>query len=698
MSFVKNKNHYLLKKNNYRPEIDGLRAFAIITVIINHFNKDLLPGGYLGVDIFFVISGYVITSSLKNKGRSNLKDFISEFYERRIKRLVPALSFFVLILSLTICLFHQNHILSIRTGLTSLFGLSNLYLIKQSTNYFAESTDLNVFAHTWSLGVEEQFYLIFPFIIWFSGFGRESKKGSRNLFLIIGALTIASLIGFIYLYEKNQVAAYFFMPLRFWEISTGCLIFLTIEKKSRKLKYIEKVPPFFILGLILIIMYLPISWAAISTFAIVSSTALLIICLKKDTFLFNLFTNSIVVYVGLISYSLYLWHWGVLAISRWTIGIQWWTIPFQIILIIFISLASYKWIETPMRKGKFLNRKLKSFLVCGGMIFITASSLFALEKPLKGKLFLGKINKKSEKNYPKKVECFEEVSNYTNCFYIDNQSNKTLWVVGDSHAAVLLMAAKESSNNLNMNLRLFNANGTPFPPIIHNRKKSKMNKIFSFEELNIFGSGVSDKEVALILTKDFQIVEKKIYNKLLEGDIILISMRLPYHFGGSYYEKPPYFFKLIRSNQSSDWQNKYFKEWIRSVQNLADQVKKIGVSVIIQTPTPEWELETNKYCNSESSQWFNSLKPRDCKIDRKFFLDEKKGKYKDLIEEIKKLSLSRQNIYLLDTFSLVCPEETCFFTIDDRDIYSDDNHLSRESAIQIISPELSEIIKFINKK
>jgi len=88
----------------------------------------------------------------------------------------------------------------------SLFGLSNLYLIKQSTNYFAESTELNVFAHTWSLGVEEQFYLFFPFLIWFSGFVQERKNGVRNLFLIIAVMTIASLIGYLYFYEKNQAA------------------------------------------------------------------------------------------------------------------------------------------------------------------------------------------------------------------------------------------------------------------------------------------------------------------------------------------------------------------------------------------------------------------------------------------------------------------------------------------------------------
>ena len=95
-------------KSLYRPEIDGLRAFAVVAVIINHFNKDILPGGYLGVDVFFVISGYVITSSLFGRTSKDFKDFISAFYERRIKRLVPALSVFVLITSIAICLFNPS--------------------------------------------------------------------------------------------------------------------------------------------------------------------------------------------------------------------------------------------------------------------------------------------------------------------------------------------------------------------------------------------------------------------------------------------------------------------------------------------------------------------------------------------------------------------------------------------------------------
>lgn len=163
--------HGGFRKSDYRPEIDGLRALAVIAVIIDHFNKTLLPSGYLGVDIFFVISGYVISSSLYNDSVKHFGDFISGFYSRRLKRLVPALVLCVLTTGLLICLFDPHPQASLRTGESALFGLSNIYLLRHATDYFGASAQLNTFTHTWSLGVEEQFYVFFPLICWLTGCG-----------------------------------------------------------------------------------------------------------------------------------------------------------------------------------------------------------------------------------------------------------------------------------------------------------------------------------------------------------------------------------------------------------------------------------------------------------------------------------------------------------------------------------------------
>jgi peptidoglycan/LPS O-acetylase OafA/YrhL len=322
IDFISTRNKTLASPGKYRPEIDGLRAFAVVAVIINHFNKQLLPNGYLGVDIFFVISGYVITSSLAGRQSGNFLDFVKGFYERRIKRLLPALALFVLVTSALICLFNPDPSMSLEVGWRSLFGLSNINLYQTSTDYFAPSSELNPFTHTWSLGVEEQFYVVFPFLIWFSGFGRQTVKGARNLFYWVGGLTVISLLTYLYLYQFNQPAAYFLMPPRFWEMAAGCLLFIAFQKRATIEQKLERVPPLLVLGVMMAVMLRPMGTRT-GTILIVLLTAVLIACLKKGTAGFRLFTSKRVVYIGLISYSLYLWHWSVLCISRWTIGIHW---------------------------------------------------------------------------------------------------------------------------------------------------------------------------------------------------------------------------------------------------------------------------------------------------------------------------------------------------------------------------------------
>ena len=368
------------KQYSYRPEIDGIRAFAVTAVIINHFNKEILPSGYLGVDVFFVISGFVITSSLAGRPSKNLGDFLAGFYTRRIKRLVPALVLFVLITSILICLFNPSPSDSLRTGITALFGLSNLYLLKQSTDYFAASTELNIFTHTWSLGVEEQFYFLFPFLVWFTGFSRLANKGARNLFLVMGTLSVASLIAFVYSYKTNQPAAYFLMPTRLWELGAGCLLFLVLNHSNRFLRAVEKFPPLIATGAIVAVLFVPLHLAVQATFTIVVLTTVLITCLRSRTAAYKIFTHPRVVYIGLISYSLYLWHWSVLSVSRWTIGIHWWSVPFQIVLMLMLSIASYRYVETPLRRSDWSSVRWKSIVYGMGASVTTAALLFSLAK------------------------------------------------------------------------------------------------------------------------------------------------------------------------------------------------------------------------------------------------------------------------------------------------------------------------------
>jgi peptidoglycan/LPS O-acetylase OafA/YrhL len=390
-------------RHSYRPEIDGMRALAVIAVIINHCNKELLPSGYLGVDIFFAISGFVITASLANRSSKNFGDFVTGFYARRLKRLVPALVLFVLIVSLLICLFNPRPDASIKTGITALFGLSNLYLLRQATDYFAASTELNIFTHTWSLGVEEQFYFLFPFLVWFTGFSRQADrqadpqisenfgKGSRNLFWAMSVLSLASLIAFVGLYEVRQSTAYFLMPTRLWELGSGCLLFLGLKSPNQWVRTLETISPWIVTGAIVAVLFVPLQFAVQATVAVVMLTLVLIGCLRFGTGAYRLFTHPKVVYIGLISYSLYLWHWGVLCLSRWTIGIYWWSVPFQLALMLLLAIASYRYVEVPLRRSNWSAIRWRSIAYGAGASVSVAVLLMALVKMPDSFLYTGRV-------------------------------------------------------------------------------------------------------------------------------------------------------------------------------------------------------------------------------------------------------------------------------------------------------------------
>jgi peptidoglycan/LPS O-acetylase OafA/YrhL len=439
---VVNTKREMTKPFNYRPEIDGLRAIAVIAVIINHANPGLLPSGYLGVDIFFVISGYVITNSLSKGSAKNLGDLLLTFYSRRIKRLFPALIVCVLLTALLICLFDPSPAESLKTGIAALVGGSNLYLFQRATDYFAPSSQLNVFTHTWSLGVEEQFYFFYPVLLWYAlkpppgrrllnvcgvlfavsfmglVLGKVYKGsalaflpgGINSLYLLapyavvalvipisatfkpwnshqrnakvwLTVLAALSLSFFYWAYDRDFAAAYFLMPARFWELAAGCLLFLWFQNRQP-----AKLPAgsdLLVILAMLAALFLPESMGKQATILLVALTTFLMACLRPTAVIYPFLTHPWVLRIGVISYSLYLWHWSVLSLSRWTIGMHPISLSLQLVVMLLLALASYHWIEQPFRSPKLLASRLK---ILGSGITAAAVAIavmFALDSQAK---------------------------------------------------------------------------------------------------------------------------------------------------------------------------------------------------------------------------------------------------------------------------------------------------------------------------
>ena len=675
------KKNNLSEKNKYRPEIDGLRAFAVLAVIINHFNKEILPNGYLGVDIFFVISGFVITSSLYQRPSKNFKDFISGFYERRIKRLVPALSIFVLIMSIAICLFNPNPSLSLKTGITSLFGLSNIFLFQRSTDYFAQATELNVFTHTWSLGVEEQFYILFPLLIWLSGFGRQTKNGARNLFLVVGAMTIASLIGFLYLYSTNQPAAYFLMPSRFWEMSAGCLIFIGFQKRASFEKFLGKVPPLLVLALMVGVMYLPIFLATASTVAIVILSTVLLASLKKGTKLFTIFTHPKVVYIGLISYSLYLWHWGVLSISRWTIGIHWWSVPFQVVLMLGLAVTSYRYIESPLRKGNWFEKRWKTLVSGGGVLVILSGCLFTLGKPLKGVIYVGEESEREELPFAgasitrKNCMLHSDFETALEACWINKNKNTTIprmFFIGDSHNESMSQAAEYISENISRSIFFHSRSATLFP--VSSKYWLK-------------GDGPKWRQNSAIQS----IAENYLMKDIKGGDVVVITLRLPYYFGPNGFSSSEKDFIYKDNNNNDITRREFFENWKNATVKLASTLQEKGAALILSSPSPEWNVHNVGACRNP--QWFQTLNDKKCNIERATLEKE----YRTILEFLETLETGYKNVYIFDTLSALCPDGTCHYIFEGKELYLDANHLSNYAMRRIIGPHLLHLMHKVIK-
>lgn len=353
---------------NYRSDIDGLRAFAVLIVILYHAKIPGVSGGFVGVDVFFVISGFLITTILA-KQFSALRFSLLDFYARRAKRILPLL-FTVLVCSSIAGFFLllPPEFGLMAKSLSPIAGFfSNLYFLRAKNDYWEQTTlSSQPFVHTWSLAVEEQFYLVFPVLL-LVGFlffrSRLAPRSLRKLKIFITFLFVGSLAFSIYSLGENPSSAFYILPSRAWELLMGSLLALIVVDNRG-----WRVPTFIsnlmgILGLVFILIPTTL-YTETTLFPGINA---LLPCLGAAFIIFSGYQNeksisrrllSIkpLVFIGLLSYSLYLWHWPVFVFSKSPYWIYWgWGNPpllIQLVLIFALSFITWKFVEGPFRHSK----------------------------------------------------------------------------------------------------------------------------------------------------------------------------------------------------------------------------------------------------------------------------------------------------------------------------------------------------------
>lgn len=428
-----------------RADIDGLRAIAVLAVMLFHFNESWLPGGFVGVDIFFVISAYLITSHITSMMVDHQFSFIN-FYIRRIKRIFPAS---ILVFLVTVFLASQLNGLLLPDAKYVLGFIFNMH----TSNYFTADGKTNFFLHYWSLSIEEQFYLFWPLLLLpFHVFKRYP------IVLIILIAVVCFTLGIKWSTDPAFQADLYFLSIpRFGEMAFGALI--AVLPPMQNGRWFPRLGVYMGMGLLIISCcflgerYYP-SWRALLPCV---GTALLIYCgpanTRKQTWINWLLTRRLLVFIGWISYSLYLWHWPIFSVTRFFIGT---VIPTQLFiplltLIFLLAILTYYFIEQPFQRSPSrVTKILLTFTVMNGLTLCLLFSLTGVEAlgipPIIGKSYTNvTINGQNMRLTDGWVApCFDRTFSHPTRTVVDKEcglgashAKSTVLLVGDSHAAAL---------------------------------------------------------------------------------------------------------------------------------------------------------------------------------------------------------------------------------------------------------------------
>jgi peptidoglycan/LPS O-acetylase OafA/YrhL len=380
----------------HRPALDGLRTVAVYLVVLFHSELTWMRGGFIGVDLFFVLSGFLVTNVMLAEHRTTGSIQLRRFYARRVRRLLPAALIAIVLICLLASVTEPRLVAMsfVNDARSSLLYVANWNFLGASTNYFADDVNKSPFLHFWSLAIEEQFYFAFPLLlVVLTKFAKPLKK-FKNLIFGIGALFVVSLALQIFTQQNNPMRAYYATDTRVYQLAAGALLAVFLLRRNEHLGApLTKIPFRVALTPLALFAFIALaigdgwffsSLSASNRGILATAIAVGLIWLLEPHFpspLQRVFASKHFTYLGRISYGTYLWHWPLIVLSKPLISLS----PVQLALFATIgatalSALSYELIEAPIRVSKPLHRIPRTVVVVGLALSVLTATL--LVRPL----------------------------------------------------------------------------------------------------------------------------------------------------------------------------------------------------------------------------------------------------------------------------------------------------------------------------
>lgn len=652
----------------YLPAIDAFRALAVVAVMVFHLKAESLPGGFAGVDVFFVISGYVVAASMSRDGERPFGDFIASFYARRFRRIAPAMLVCLLATVLASAVFIPDSWLSNalqETGLAAFYGFSNFALVATNDGYFAPRTEFNPFTHTWSLAVEEQFYLIFPLLYYFC----IRRSGEFSVYLpysLLALLCAASFVWCVWASSKSPSSAYYMLPSRFWELGIGAGTYLLGDERRRTLA--RKFGPDRLLALGLAITAsalvlaskeaFPFPWALPATVG----TVLMLISTTDGSYRSwwgIVISSSAIVWVGLLSYSLYLWHWPVYTLMRWTIGLE--SVPMYALAIgvtVMLAWLSYRLIEIPPQKSKMLRQSPALGVIAIGLIALLsgwalASTIFARPWFFKqtvverDRLDWYSIGRTAGKEFTAgfAAGCTTALDHKSTDVYVIKpigcelakwKTPQRVFVLGDSHARRLTRLLDEVVRLTGLEIWTFAKGGCALAPVV-------------------WPSSAQSPECRTFLEATTQFLMKE----GRAGDVVVLESLRVDRLANAWGQVRSVYVPIESSKIAE-----------QEATELANRLHRAGLTVVFVLPKPVFAAPAYR-----CADWFNRGNPvcaPGFELPKQQVLEHRR----QAVEAINRVVSSIPGSFVWDPLPILCPLDTCRAFDGSRPIYFDADHLS----------------------